>query len=121
MLKENPATRVIPPKVNNMLICYLTADLETTLLDHLPEKYRPVVVTAVNTGCRQGELLRMKWPDIDWDAGILTIRETKAGGSCRIPMNSAVQDLLSNMQKSSEASHQDRIFPLDAWLSQADF
>ena len=114
LLKENPASRVKPPKVNNILIRYLTPDQETTLLDRLPEKYRPVVVAAVNTGCRQGELLRMKWPDVDWNAGILTIRETKTGDSRRIPMNSTVQCLLSNTQKSSNFSPQDRIFPLDA-------
>ena len=113
MLKENPASRVKPPKANNVLIRYLTGDQETKLLDHLPEKYRSVVIVALNSGCRQGELLRLKWADVDWNAGILTIRETKTGDSRRIPMNSTVQDLLSNMQKSSEVAPQDQIFPLD--------
>ncbi|MEX0828706.1 MAG: site-specific integrase [Nitrospirales bacterium] len=114
MLNENPASRVKPPKVNNVLVRYLTTEQEATLLGKLPLKYRPVTITAVNTGCRQGELLRLKWVDVDWNAGILTIRETKAGDSQRIPMNSTVQDLLMNMQKSPEVAPQDRIFPLDA-------
>ena len=114
MLKENPASRVKPPKVNNVLVRYLTAEQETTLFKYLPEKYYPIVVVAMNTGCRQGELLRLTWADIDWNAGILTIRETKAGDSRRIPMNSTVQDLFSNIQKSSNFELQDRIFPLDA-------
>ncbi len=113
MLKENPASRVKPPKVNNVLVRYLTAGQEATLFEKLPEKYRSIVVAAVNTGCRQGELLRLKWSDVDWDTGILALRETKAGDSRRVPMNSTVQDLLSNIQKSSEVGPQDRIFPLD--------
>ena len=60
------------------------------------------------------ELLRLRWADIDWNAGILTIREAKAGDARRIPMNSTVQGLFSNIQKSSNFAPQDRIFPLDA-------
>jgi integrase len=114
LLKENPATRVKPPKVNNVLVRYLTPDQEATLLEGLPAKYRPIVIAAVNTGCRQGELLRLTWGDVDWNTGIITIRETKTGDSRRIPMNSLIQGLLSDMQKSSDFASQDRIFPLDA-------
>ena len=60
------------------------------------------------------ELLRLRWADIDWNAGILTIREAKAGDARRIPMNSTIQGLFSNIQKSSNFAPQDRIFPLDA-------
>ena len=45
---------------------------------------------AVNTGLRQGELLRLTWADIDWNVGVLTIHETKAGERRRTPMNSSV-------------------------------
>jgi len=90
------------------------ADQETILLKHLSEKNQPIVVVAVNTECRQGELLRLTWADIDWNAVILTIRETKTGDSRRTPMNSTVQGLLSNTQKSFNFAPPDRIFPLDA-------
>lgn len=32
--------------------------------------------TAVYTGCRQGELLALTWPDVDLDAGTLTVHRT---------------------------------------------
>ena len=35
----------------------------------------------LNTGLRQGELLRLTWADIDWNVGVLTVNETKAGGT----------------------------------------
>ena len=64
LLKENPATKVEPPKVNNVLVRYLTADQETNLLDHLPEKYRSIVIVVLNSGCRQAELLRLTWAEV---------------------------------------------------------
>src|SRR5262249_24345218 len=79
LVKENPACLVKAPRVNNVMVRYLTPNQETTLLNHLPEKYRPIVLLAVNTGLRQGELLRFTWADIDWNVGVLTIHETKAG------------------------------------------
>lgn len=114
LLKENPATKVQPPKVNNVLVRYLTADQETNLLDHLPEKYRSIVIVVLNSRCRQGELLRLTWADVGCNTGILTVRETKAGDPRRVPMNSMDQRLLTHMQKSSSVAPQDRIFPLDA-------
>ena len=99
LMKENPATLVKTPKVNNMLVRYLTAEQESTLLEQLPLQYRPVVQIAINTGLRQGELLQLTWSDIDWNAGILTVQETKAGDKRRMPMNSTVLGVLTNLSE----------------------
>jgi integrase len=47
----------------------------------------PAVVLAVTTGLRRGELLALKWEDIDWDAKTLTVRrslEQTAGAPLRL-------------------------------------
>jgi integrase len=67
-------------------------------------------VVATNTGLRQGELLRLTWKDIDWNAGILTVRESKTGECRRVPMNSTVQEILNRLK----GEPGDRIFPHDA-------
>ena len=90
LVKDNPAERVSLPKVNNEIVRYLTADQETELLEALPEQYRSLVTVALHTGLRQGELLALQWSDIDWNAGIVTVQQTKAGCRLRIPMNSVV-------------------------------
>ena len=79
LLKDNPACLVHAPHVNNVLVRYLTPDQESALLNVLPERFRPVVLTALNTGLRQGELLRLTWADVDWNVGILTVQDTKKG------------------------------------------
>jgi integrase len=35
---------------------------------------RPIIVAAIDTGCRFGELLKMEWRDVDFAAGVITIR-----------------------------------------------
>ncbi len=111
LMKENPATLVKTPKVNNMLVRYLTAEQESTLLEQLPFQYRPVVQIAINTGLRQGELLQLTWRDIDWNAGILTVQETKAGDKRRMPMNSTVLSVLTSLRELCAIQPTEPIFP----------
>lgn len=35
---------------------------------------RPIIIAALDTGCRLGELLKMRWCDVDRDARIITIQ-----------------------------------------------
>ncbi|MDE7389365.1 MAG: site-specific integrase [Lachnospiraceae bacterium] len=49
--------------LNNMLFCLDGGPLQFQLLIHL----------ALNTGCRRGELTGLKWSDIDYSTGIITV------------------------------------------------
>ena len=69
------------------------------------------MTTAIHTGLRQGELLRLTWADVDWTVGVLTIHETKAGERRRVPMNSVVQQRLMDLKPNTMRT--DRIFPHD--------
>src|SRR2546425_10681954 len=113
LLRDNPAALVQTPKVNNVLVRYLTPDQEAALLDALPERFRPLVLTALNTGFRQGELLRLTWADVDWNVGILTIQEAKWGDRRRVPMNSTVQGILTDLKAKTSLGPTDRLFAHD--------
>ena len=53
-----------------------------TLLDNVPsQKFRTLIMLAVVTGARQGELLGLKWSDIDWDNNQIHIQRTFNNGS----------------------------------------
>lgn len=114
LLMVNPASKVKLLKVNNELVRYLTPDQEVRLLECLEERFQPIVKVAVNSGLRQGELLRLAWQDIDYNTGIMTINETKSGERRRVPMNSIVQKILLERQELSTPSQQDRIFQHDS-------
>ena len=66
------------------------------------------------TGLRHGELLRLTWADVDWQTGILTVSRTKGGKSCRVPMNSVVRDLLSQLKLQGQSPTDNRLFPFQA-------
>jgi len=113
LLRENPATLVQTPKPNNVLVRYLTDEQEARLLAALPVRFQSIVTAAIHTGLRQGELLRLTWSDVDWTVGVLTIHETKSGERRRVPMNSVVQTLFTEVRATQPPAATDRVFPHD--------
>ncbi|MDC5856327.1 site-specific integrase [Vibrio europaeus] len=60
----------------------------------------PLVITAINTGLRRGELLALKWGDIDFEQQYLSVRaqNAKAKKSRNIPLNDTVLEVLESWQ-----------------------
>jgi integrase len=67
-------------------------DRSGDLLDHL----RPLVVVALNTGLRRGELLGLKWANVNLTGKVLTVTAAtaKSGHTRRIPLNIEALDTL---------------------------
>lgn len=125
VLLRNPIAKVKPPKFDNTLVRYLTEEQEEKLFKQLSPRLHPLVTVALHTGCRQGELLALKWHDVDFVSGTFLLRDTKAGESRRIRMNSTVLKVLSECQGKEEAERQ--VFtdtldqPMDARNLRRDF
>lgn len=66
------------------------------LLDHL----RPLVIVALNTGLRRGELLGLKWGDVNLTGKILTVTgaSAKSGHTRRVPLNREAMNILTAWQ-----------------------
>jgi integrase len=111
VLMMNPASDIKLKKADNTLVRYLTPDQKQALFEALPTRYHPIVLTALNTGMRRGELLRLTWAEVDWFAGTIKIRETKADEPRHAPMNSLVQRTLLDLKNSANPSPSDPVFP----------
>jgi len=57
---------------------------------------------ALFTGMRRGELFKLKWADIDFERGFITIRDPKGGVSQKIPLNDQAREVLKNHPETSE-------------------
>src|SRR5262249_27449356 len=71
----------------------LTRDEERRLLAACEAKERehlkPLIIAALDTGCRKGELLLLTWSDLDFESRTITVRELtcKTLTSRTVPMS----------------------------------
>lgn len=93
-VRENPVRKVKLFKENNTRVRFLEPQERERLLPCCIEELRPVVIVALNTGLRLGELLALTWADIDLDRRLLHVRNSKTGEGRHVPLNGeAIQAL----------------------------
>jgi len=79
MIAFNPASRVRKPKAAKPEIHPLDPDQVAAFLSEAKEdRFYAFYVMAVDTGMRPGELFALRWSDIDFDAGRVTVKRSVA-------------------------------------------
>ena len=93
---DNPVSRVKFLEENNQVERVLSLDEERRLLDVCAPHLKPLVLTALNTGMRKGELISLRWENVDLNSGIITIEasNSKSKQLKRIPLNSRLRQIL---------------------------
>jgi integrase len=77
LVPRNATEAVKPPQVRREEIRPLTPEQVKTLFEAAKgDRLEALYVLAVTTGLRQGELLGLKWDDVDMEAGTLQVRRT---------------------------------------------
>lgn len=77
----------------------LSDEEEEKLLAAAPRHLRPMIITALETGMRRGEVLSLKWKDVDFEQGYLMVRDTKNGESRKIILIDRLTDTLKQIKK----------------------
>jgi integrase len=109
LLDKSPMERLKFLPENNARLHYLSMEECDKLLEACFASHMKALVTmALHTGMRRGEILNLKWHDIDLNSGSIIIRDSKNGQPRHVPMDSAVRDLLSGYIPTSGSSH---VFP----------
>ena len=95
LVTDNPAQGIKPLRENGARTRFLDGDEIQRLLTAASESFRPILLTALHTGMRKGEILKLKWPDVDFKNCIITIQESKSGKKRMLPMDDTVCEALS--------------------------
>ena len=102
IIESNPARKVKKLRLDNMRKRYLTLEEEQRLFAVLTGRrshLKPVVVLAIHTGMRRGELLGLRWQNVDFARGLIYVTNTKTGHDREVPMNSLVRETLLELQR----------------------
>ena len=103
---NNPVTTVKRPSDSVARDRRLTPkEEEQMLLESLrigSQQLHLAILIALNTGMRQGEILKLKWNDIDFDRNQITLRDTKNGSNRVIVLSSVLKDVLVEIPKTNE-------------------
>lgn len=103
---ENPVSRVRKPSAPAGRDRVLTSAEEARLLDALRPTGRrspwlyPLVVLALETAMRRGELLGLRWQDVNLVKRIATLHDTKNGEGRVVPLSSRAVEILKALPRS---------------------
>lgn len=89
LIARNPAAAVKPPRTRRRDMTVLTPAETRQLLEAVQgDELEALYVLAVTSGLRQGELLALRWRDVDLEAGWLDVNATMSRGQ-RLPPKTA--------------------------------
>lgn len=77
MIKKNPAENVSPPRDNdNEMIIWTEEEAGKFLEEVKNHRYYPLYYLALETGLRRGEILGLKWNNVDLQNRVIYVRES---------------------------------------------
>jgi integrase len=68
------------------------------LLQACEDFLKPIVLTAIHTGMRKGELLNLTWDQVDMTHGFIRLKQTKNGKARALPFNETLWSLFSSLR-----------------------
>ncbi|WP_211453879.1 tyrosine-type recombinase/integrase [Collimonas antrihumi] len=101
----NPVEVIKKPKLPNGRDRRLVNEEETRLLTAAGESsvaLKSLIVVALGTAMRLGELLRLSWIDVDLDKRVALLRDTKNGDARQVPLSTAVIAALEPLPRNED-------------------
>ena len=101
----------------------VTPDEETRLLIHCADArahLRPIVICAIDTGMRAGEIFKLRWPDVDLPKRLITVQamNTKTLTRRQIPISARLAVELKRLWEFRRAQDE-RVFGIKQSISKA--
>jgi len=108
-LDDSPMRKVTKPKEPRGRVRFLTDDERKRLLESCKKAESKflyeMVVLALSTGMRHGEILRITWDDVNFEKGYLILHETKNGERRRVPLMGHAFDIIKALYEQRDISN----------------
>jgi integrase len=104
--EDNKRTRVLTREEEGRLMAVLGRPGRALL--------RALVVIALNTGMRRGEITSLVWADVDLERSLVQVRQTKTGRGRIVPINAAAREVFESLPR-RERDEGVRLFEID-WI-----
>jgi integrase len=103
LLQANPMARLPLVRERRLKRPVMSLSEEDRVLAVVPDYLRRIVIAALDTGMRRGEILRQRWEDVDLTRKLLLVTKSKtAEGEAReIPLTCRLLGLLSEDPKAA--------------------
>ena len=102
-LRENPVSKVDRLREARGRVRSLSDDERERLFEacrnSLDRRLYPLVVAATYSGARRGELLALRWPDIDWDRSVAIVHDSKNRERRSIPLSEPARLALKELSQ----------------------
>jgi len=102
---NNPMKQIKLFKENNQRMRFLEQEEIAKLLVNSKTYLRSIIVIALNTGMRRGEILGLKWRDVDIKRNVLYLHNTKNGEKREVPINEQVKTSLINTRRNPNSEY----------------
>src|SRR6266566_4772723 len=91
LLEESPMQGIKFLRENNARARYLSLEeLQRLIASCMAPHIRSMVSVALNSGVRLGEILNLRWYDLDFSSGFILVRDSKNGESRHVPMDATL-------------------------------
>jgi len=91
--------KVKPLRDDSKRLRFLSKEECSALLDNCKGYLHSIVTFALNTGCRRGEILSLKWDNVDMKHGFIKLDKTKNGERREIPINDTLRSVLQGITR----------------------
>lgn len=78
----------------------LELEEEARLFEVAPDYLKPILLMALHTGMRRGEILNLRWKQVDFEKRLVTVLLTKSGKNRLIPLNDVLMADLARLKAS---------------------
>lgn len=84
---------------------FLSREEAERLINSAEQDIKPIIICALQTGMRKGEILSLKWPQVDLTHRVIHLPKTKSGDPRSLPINDRLDTTLRGLVRSINDEH----------------